>query len=659
MAFCAAALLFLAVTGFQAEAAGMSPVQKILSMIDKMVAESQDRLDAAVKDYKDFANFCDKTSRDKDYSLKSGAKAMTSLDATIEISQAKIGDHRSTIADLSTKIAAANGELYKAASLRKKDHTEFVAVDGELTDAVDTLDAVRKMQERGGAAALTQLSTQAKQKIQVVEAGLKSVIEAGFVTQAQRSKVTAFLEARADANDGLSGSENGNSDTLKQVMDMAEDTLTGTRKTETVDKHEFTTEEVHFNDEIGSMNRELAAAQQGEKIATQALAEAQKQLALEKNGHHQDTEYVADLKLDCSMRSREWESDYRETTAELKAVNAAKAILVQKFQASLLETHAMLHSTVHAVARSAGDDGKARALRAIQVLGKRLHSTALVSLAYRAAASPFSKIQQMIQQMLEKLQHEAAEEATHEAFCNEEQAKTSESKDLKQQRMDKTDARIESAESSVAVLSEEIATLSQDVAELDAASAEATALRTSEKATFTKGSRELSDSVDACNSAIDVLQQYYEGAAAALLQAKTQTRAISSSTIAAAGAEGILSALRGAESDFAQQLSESRVAEEQAAKKYALFAQDSAQDKAVTEAEIKAKESEVKSLRVALSNYGEDREGVGAELEAVTAYLAELKPRCAAEEPESYSAKKQRREQELDGLREALKMLEE
>merc|ERR1719258_740087 len=79
--------------------------------------------------------------------------------------------------------------------------------------------------------------------------------------------------------------------------------------------------------------------------------------------------------------------------------------------------------------------------------------------------------------------------------------------------------------------------------------------------------------------------------------------------------------------------------------------------KATKSAEVKAKKTEVANLGTTLENYGDDKDGITKELSAVNAYLDKLKPQCEHEVP-SYEERKQRREKEIDGLKEALSVLE-
>merc|ERR1719324_1846126 len=151
---------------------------------------------------------------------------------------------------------------------------------------------------------------------------------------------------------------------------------------------------------------------------------------MEQDGHAKDEDYVADLIKDYLAKAEDFEVEAKDSAAELKALGEAKAILTKKFASFLLQTHAL--SAAKLSTRTQGADKKARALRVISELGHRLHSTALVSLAYRASEDPFGKVKGMIEEMLVKLQQEAAEAADKEAFCDEKNAKSQKSKATKE-----------------------------------------------------------------------------------------------------------------------------------------------------------------------------------------------------------------------------------
>merc|ERR550537_408443 len=118
----------------------------------------------------------------------------------------------------------------------------------------------------------------------------------------------------------------------------------------------------------------------------------------------------------------------------------------------------------------------------------------------------------------------------------------------------------------------------------------------------------------------------------------------------------IVSILEVAESDFTTMLAEAEAAESAAQSAYDKLVQENAVTQATKEADVKGKQSEIKNLEVAIGNYKEDKATTGSELDAVLTYLDKLKPQCATKVV-SYAEKKAKREQEIDGLKEALQIL--
>jgi len=644
---CALAIAVLLVA---AHAGSISPVQKVISMIDDFAGKVQHDLNTASKQFEQDAKFCDDEVVAKDYAIKDTNEQIESLTASIEDSKAKINEYSANIQDASGRISDTEGEVYKATAQREKAHKEFLVKEKEMLATHSELVVAEKTLEKQ--MALMQGTPESKKRLNK-EAGaavsaLSQIVEAEFVSSAQKEKVRAFLQARADSEDSLtlSSKNDGNDgiiETIHGVDDKAEETLSDVRKAEMQSNHEFMMLKQGLESQIKSTQQELNENTHAKQATTEALAQAEKDLGIAQRALAADTEYLADHKRECQEKARTWEAEHKDGEAELKALSAAKDILTQKF--SLVSTKQTLVSKIHRQADA--DDAKTKALQVIEQLGRKFKSTALVSLAYSAAADPFGKVRDMIEDMIAKLQHEAAEEATQKAFCDEETGKSEKSKAEKMGKLEKTNARVEQAEAGIAKLSDQITTLSTELAEIDSAVKAATTLRQQENSAFRVAEKDFSESQDACAQAIEVLREYYEGAGAALVQVGSKSSRDGS---------GIIGLLEVAESDFAKLLSDARTSEDAAASDFKKMTQENKLSKATKEAERKGKESEVKSLQTALSNGNEDKEGITTELDAVLAYLAELKPQCETKAP-SYAEKKAKREAEIDGLKNALEIL--
>jgi len=208
-----------------------------------------------------------------------------------------------------------------------------------------------------------------------------------------------------------------------------------------------------------------------------------------------------------------------------------------------------------------------------------------------------------------------------------------------------------------------VSTLRTEVYEIDQANSNATKIRQDEKASYDVAVKEFQESADACNMAIQVLREYYEGGAS-FIQMKSTTRlrmkARSRNALdledSDTGGEGIIGMLEVAESDFAKMVAEAKANENMAVDAFRKNAGDARVLKATKLSELKAKESEIKGLQATLDNQAQDKEGVTAELQAVNEYLDRLKPQCETKAP-SYEEQKARREKEIDGLKNALSIL--
>merc|ERR1719271_1387479 len=85
--------------------------------------------------------------------------------------------------------------------------------------------------------------------------------------------------------------------------------------------------------------------------------------------------------------------------------------------------------------------------------------------------------------------------------------------------------------------------------------------------------------------------------------------------------------------------------------------QDNKVTKTMKDQDVKYKTQEYTTLDKEIGEWSGDLEGVKTELSAVLEYYEKLKDRCIAK-PETYEERKKRREAEIAGLKEALKILE-
>jgi chromosome segregation ATPase len=265
----------------------------------------------------------------------------------------------------------------------------------------------------------------------------------------------------------------------------------------------------------------------------------------------------------------------------------------------------------------------------------------------------------MIKDMIQKLTEEAQEEAEHKGFCDAELGSNKATRDTKTEESDNLKALIEELTAEVGKLGVQIAELSDAIANIDKAVAAATTQRFAEKDKNTVAIADAKAGQQAVARAMMVLKTYYDKAASntALIQNKVPG-APATFDKAYTGMEGggVMGMLEVCESDFARLDSETTASEAENQKSFEEFSADSSADKDAKTTEMKDKESTKQSKESANAQANKDLKGVSEELSSALAYYEKLKPSCV-DAGESYAERVARREQEIDSLKEALKIL--
>merc|ERR1719272_1391149 len=259
-------------------------------------------------------------------------------------------------------------------------------------------------------------------------------------------------------------------------------------------------------------------------------------------------------------------------------------------------------------------------------------------------ADVFAKIRGMISDMIEKLEQEQAEAAELKQWCDKEIAESTAKKDDSTAIFEKLSTKIDSKRAASKKLKGEIATLQKELAELANAQAEMGKIRAEEKAVYEKNRPEMEQGLEGIKLALKILNDYYAKA----------DKSHGSSDGAGSGIIGMLEVI---ESDFTKGLSEIVAAEQTAAATFERETKENAVEKTTKNQDVKYKTKEAAGLDKKAAELSTDIEGVKSELDAVNEYLASLDKKCTYK-VESYADRKARREAEVNGLKEALDILE-
>merc|ERR1719335_192366 len=600
-----------------------------------------------------------------------------------------IPKYEDEIATLGSDVASKSKQLYEATALRKKEKADFDAAEGELMTSIDQLDRAVTIIKRemstitSFAQGATGAKTKKQKEVEIAVKVLGKIIDSGHIRVGTRRQIEGLLQtgtmddltfkhrqpqATSVAYESKSG---GIVEKIEELKEEAEESLSGTRSAEMKAVQDFKMLEQSLSNGITVATDQISTAKSALGLTTEELNKAKGDLGETEASKAADEKTLAELKHECEETAANWAARQESASAEMAAINKAIEVLSEGVRV-LLQTKSSKRSRNVLDKYDDQDDSPApvdsmqpvrqRLADTLKGMSKKFGSYALMEMAGSAVSDPFVKIRGLIEDMIAKLLKEAQEEATQKAFCDEEMGKSKASEKEKTMTLDKLNSRIDKASARVAELTEAIKTLESEVAELDAATAEATKIRTEEAETNAKAIKDFGDAAAATEKAIKILKDFYDNAALIQTGSKVKVRSDDSDDApefgSAKGDAGsvIIGILEMSNEDFVKLHSETSTSEAEAQEAYEQMINDSKASKAAKMAEVKASKSEVKSLTVALEQYGEDKSMTSSELDAVLKYIDELKPQCE-EKVMSYAEKKARREAEIAGLKEALEIL--
>lgn len=639
--------------------AEVTPLQKVVQMMNDMVAKGKAEKHDEEVAFTKFHEWCDSTRESTTKSIKEAEAQIVQLTADIAKAEADVEQLTADIGELEGSIAADTKELKEATVVREKEHADYSATHKDLSESIDACErAIAVLKSRGKDIPQSLLQVKNSPKL---PAEARAAIESFMAL----SSSTEMGAPEANAYEFQSG---GVVAMLEKLRLKFQDQRLVLEKEEMNTKANFNMLSQKLQDNIQDEEKTLAKKKETKAQRLEDGAKAKEDLKNTEAGKAEDEKTLSDTLASCHAKSDEFEKNQVVRAEEVKAITKAIEILTSDEVAGTAEKHlptfVQVGSTLVQL-RGNEEDSQRRAQVAefLQDRAKHLGSRYLALVATHAMADPFSKVKKMIKDLIVKLMEEANAEADQKAYCDTELATNKQTREIKQSEVEELSANIEKNVATSAQLSEEVADLTDAVASLRRQQGEATGLRQEDKARNAKTIEEAKAAQVAVEKATKVLQDFYAKAAEAnLLQSDLGLKEQMSQAANApykgmqASNGGIIGFLEVILSDFARLESETSSAEDNAANAYEKFMDESNEDIAVKEAEIKHKDTNRKDTDELIAKLKKELELTQEELDAALAYFEKLKPDCV-DNKLSYEDRVRMREEEIQSLKEALQIL--
>mmetsp|Transcript_32615 Transcript_32615/g.78367 ORF Transcript_32615/g.78367 Transcript_32615/m.78367 type:complete len:665 (-) Transcript_32615:90-2084(-) len=640
-------------TVFAIQAVTASPITKVLQLLDSLAAKVTAEGEVEQQQYEELVAWCEDNAREKQHELKNSAERQAELEAVIEKADSDISVTESKISELSASISQNDSDLASATKVRAAEHKDFLTRDGEQAEAMDTLERAIQTLSKALKAGLVQVDAHSAKKL---GDAMRVVVDAGVSSTRDVQKLQALLQTRMEDADAMQAHTEARSpdaiiDVMKDLLDKAEQERADSTKAETEAQFNYDMLKQSLTDELRTENKQIEERRTKLAAYRETKAAAEGDLQATNKDAASDSATLSQIQTDCMQKASDHEAEVADRKGELKALAAAKSIIEEKAGGASSRSYGLLQMAT----QSRSSDVLPAVLAQLRQLGYD-HADMGLSMQLAQLASTdasqedvFAKVKGLIRTMLEKLAEEAKADAKEHEWCTTKTKETTAAKEEHEGEVDKISSRIDRTEAAITEATASLKELESELGALNKMQGDMDKQRGEEHAGYQKASKDYEAGIEGVQMAIKVLKEYY-GKNNALLQASSAT--------GIRDGNGIIGLLEVAESDFSKLAAEVEADEKSAEEEYARQTKANKVAKKEKETSIKYTKKQITRGEKALTELTDDRDAAQGELDGVLEYLSKINKRCIAK-PETYEQRVAKRQAEIDGLKNALKILAE
>ena len=230
----------------------VSPVEKVIELLEKLEVKVQEEGKAEAAAYDKFACFCKEQADEKLYAKEKSVKLIAELDAKIAELGAEITKLNGEISELGKKIQATTKEIEGLTLDREKTHETYVAAEADMASAIAAVEGALKAlaNAKGGMAgktdqnALLQVQKAAALAVALVQEDAKSALG---------QKRMSILEKLAQPGSGEADQYSFHSNDIISLLEDLKDKFTANKNE--LDQAEFESK-AEFDSKIVDLENE-------------------------------------------------------------------------------------------------------------------------------------------------------------------------------------------------------------------------------------------------------------------------------------------------------------------------------------------------------------------------------------------------------------------
>lgn len=549
--------------------------------------------------------------------------------------------------------------MKSAASVRQNESASLQVEEGELVEVIGALTRALSILERDSNDSGDSGDSEQLHRATNLLQAFKIMVSSSMLDSHDASALTTLVQRERQGLDDMdelgpprAAYENQRGtvvDMVENLKEKAEAQLHTLRIQESNSKHanEMLSQSLRSalktqTAELSEKKKQTATSRQQQATAQQGLNAAQEDLKME-------TETLSRTQQDCSVRAQQHDAERASRTEEMEAITKAKKVIqgiIDGVEPMVYPLHEVaLLQMDHASIRTR--DPHLDVVQHLRALAEHQHSSDLAQLAFSVSVSlskdihPFKKVRNLIKGMINRLESDASQDARHQIWCDMEMNENHAKKEAAEARVDTLTANLDEMTAMAATKAAEVAVTQAEISDITQSGAEATRQRASEAEHWQENKVTLKDGLSAVKEGLRILREYYD---------------TSGQHEKAAESASVVGLLEVVESDLASAFSKMETQEDLSKVEYAKYMSQSRMEMASKLKDVEYKQRLVDKLNLERSTVAADLDSEHVRLNAVLESVKTLVPMCMSKQ-NTYEGRKETRQAEIQGLKEALAIL--
>lgn len=570
--------------------------------------------------------------------------------ACITSGDAKVSDLGADIVALTSSIQKAEFQLSTARKAREEQNKNFLVEEKELADAERMLTkALEILQRELGLVQLGQSTPRSmNKKLQAISQGLGAIINAAWVDAGGKRALQALMEVQKDSDEddlsltqqpqaAVSAYESHSGGIITALDDLrikAVGQLASLRKAELSSKHNHLMLVQSLEDENKASDKTRADKKSRKAEHAASVGNCKVGLTVAQTDLKDSKASLVATQEKLASDATNWENTQKTLTEEIRTFGEAIDFLKQT---SEVGGTAFIQKPIDETF-----DRREKVVSLMKHMGREYKSFGLMQLASAALSDPFSKVRGLISEMIAKLQKSQADEASREERCQADLAKYTSQLKISGQLVSKHLRRKEGEESKIAQAQAKIEKETQWLADSAKRQAARTTLRHNRSEENARIVKTQTEDVQLVQSAIQKLSAHFDKYETSRKQAGEQVITVMEQIVAEAE----------------QVKAEAQTTETRQQADFDKFVVDEKVLTAQKKAEIEAAKNALHTATQMQATFESDWNSEKATREGLTKILATTKKECE-NKAMSFADRQAARKAEIEGLKEALKILNE